>query len=154
MIAGIIYGTQTSTPSRLREAVDALHWSRVREVAIILPDGEAPPGFDGPVVRGAGRDPLLAAFRALPQDELHGVLCCPADGPTLSQPLLVDLLQGFWRSGKKIILPAEGWSPMIVATPLLPEFARAQSPEAFAAAHTSESYRLAPLSRHHERSPA
>ena len=41
----------------------------------------------------------------LDQKDLHGVMFCPVDRPLISQALVVDLLQAFWKSKKKIILP-------------------------------------------------
>ncbi|MDI6767819.1 MAG: nucleotidyltransferase family protein [Bacteroidota bacterium] len=38
-------------------------------------------------------------------EEIHGVMICPVDHPLLSQAILVDLLQGFWKSKKQIIIP-------------------------------------------------
>jgi molybdenum cofactor cytidylyltransferase len=38
-------------------------------------------------------------------EEIHGAIICPVDHPLLTQSTLVDLLQGFWKSKKKIILP-------------------------------------------------
>jgi molybdenum cofactor cytidylyltransferase len=38
-------------------------------------------------------------------EEIHGAMICPVDHPLLSQAILVELQQGFWRSHKQIILP-------------------------------------------------
>lgn len=38
-------------------------------------------------------------------EEIHGAIICPVDHPLLTQALLVDLLQGFWKSKKRIIIP-------------------------------------------------
>jgi molybdenum cofactor cytidylyltransferase len=40
------------------------------------------------------------------ESDVHGVMICPVDHPLITQKLLVDLLQNFWHSKKKIIVPA------------------------------------------------
>jgi CTP:molybdopterin cytidylyltransferase MocA len=129
MIAGIIYSPSGQAFDGVRDIVAALRSARVQDVAIVARDGKAYAWFDGPVIPGEGFAAIPAAVQSLPQEDLHGVLCCLADGPTVSQALIVQLLQGFWQSGKGIVLPAEGWQPMIIGTSLVPELARVRSLE-------------------------
>jgi hypothetical protein len=144
MIAGIIYAPSgTDGELLLREMAETLRSVRVEWVAIVTGNGKAFGWFDGPVIRGEGTGALLAAMRVFPQEDLHGLLCCPADGPKLSQHLIVDLLQGFWRSGKQIILPSEGWRPVIIGSRLMAELAGGESLEQFCRSHPSELYRVA-----------
>ena len=142
MIAGIIHGQSGQPTRRLREIIGALHSARVQELALVADDGMETAWFDGPVIRGKGTASLLAAVRALPQQDLHGVLYCPLEGPKLSQSLVVDLLQGFWRSGQRIILPTKGWRPVIIGTVLALELGQAQSLEEFVASHAGEIHRI------------
>ncbi|HZY10337.1 MAG TPA: nucleotidyltransferase family protein [Bacteroidota bacterium] len=48
---------------------------------------------------------IIAGMNRLNGTDLHGVMICPVDHPLISQGLLVDLLQTFWKSKKKIVLP-------------------------------------------------
>ncbi len=48
---------------------------------------------------------IKAGIAALADENIHGILLCPVDHPLLTQALLVDLLQGFWKSNKNIIIP-------------------------------------------------
>ena len=38
-------------------------------------------------------------------EEIHGAMICPVDHPLLSHSIIVDLLQGYWTSKKRIIIP-------------------------------------------------
>ncbi|MBI4548951.1 MAG: nucleotidyltransferase family protein, partial [Ignavibacteriae bacterium] len=48
---------------------------------------------------------IITGIDALDDHDISGVMICPVDHPLISQGLLVDLLQAFWKSKKKIILP-------------------------------------------------
>jgi molybdenum cofactor cytidylyltransferase len=37
--------------------------------------------------------------------DIHGVIVCPVNYPLITQKLIVELLQDFWRSQKNIIIP-------------------------------------------------
>jgi len=49
---------------------------------------------------------IIAGLDAIISPDLAGIMLCPVDHPLISQSLLVDLLQGFWKSGKNIIIPS------------------------------------------------
>jgi molybdenum cofactor cytidylyltransferase len=48
---------------------------------------------------------IQTGISSLTDEKIHGVLLCPVDHPMLTQSLIVDLLQGFWKSNKNIIVP-------------------------------------------------
>ncbi|MBI3195138.1 MAG: nucleotidyltransferase family protein [Ignavibacteriae bacterium] len=48
---------------------------------------------------------LQVGIATLTDENIPGVLVCPVDRPMLTQSLIVDLLQGFWKSNKNIIIP-------------------------------------------------
>ena len=66
--------------------------------------------FSGKIVRNSDwptgqLSSIIAGINALEQNDLHGAMICPVDHPLLTQRLIVDLLQVFWKSNKRIIVP-------------------------------------------------
>src|ERR1041385_8478469 len=102
----------------LRHIVDVLHSSRVLDVAIVLGSGaetieQTLDWFDGKIVTNEEWErgqlsSIIAGLGVLEQKDLHGVMICPVDRPLISQSLIVDLLQAFWKSKKKIVVPVYG----------------------------------------------
>ena len=48
---------------------------------------------------------IVRGYELLDQQNLHGVMVCPTSQPNISQSFLVDLLQGYWKLGKNIVVP-------------------------------------------------
>lgn len=104
----------------LQHIVEALHSARIIDVVIVL-GAEAEKiqktltWFDGKVVvndewqKGQLTSIITGLnnldMTATDPEEIHGAIICPADHPLLTQSLLVDLLQGYWLSKKRIIIP-------------------------------------------------
>lgn len=133
MISGIVLAAGSSqrmgTPKALlkigeetflQHLVEALSSARITDIVLVLGSGanelreslgwfggkivvneDWPSGQLSSVIRGL--DALDLAGGA--PEEISGAMICPVDHPLLSQSLLVDLLQGFWTSKKKIVLP-------------------------------------------------
>jgi molybdenum cofactor cytidylyltransferase len=122
----------------LRHIVDVLHSSRVLDVAIVLGSGaetieQTLDWFDGKIVTNEEWErgqlsSIIAGLGVLEQKDLHGVMICPVDRPFISQSLIVDLLQAFWKSKKKIIVPVYGGQrghPVIFSIELFEELRNA-----------------------------
>ena len=99
----------------LRHIVDVLHSSQITDIVLVLGYDhqnirQQISWFDGKIAvndnwqRGQ-LSSILSGLPLLDQKNLHGVIICPIDHPLISQSLIVDLLQAFWKSKKKIILP-------------------------------------------------
>ena len=133
MISGIVLAAGSSqrigTPKALlkigektflQHIVETLHSARIIDVVIVL-GAEAEEiqktiiWFDGKVVinndwQKGQLSSIIAGLNALDltksePEEIHGAIICPVDHPLLTQSLLVDLLQGYWLSKKRIIIP-------------------------------------------------
>jgi len=133
MISGIIIAAGSSqrmgTPKALlkigektflQHIVETLHSARIIDVVIVI-GAEAEKiqktltWFDGKVVvndewQKGQLSSIITGLNALDltksePEEIHGAIICPADHPLLTQSLLVDLLQGYWLSKKRIIIP-------------------------------------------------
>jgi molybdenum cofactor cytidylyltransferase len=100
----------------LRHIVDVLASASVLDVVIVLgsESGRIRPSlgwFGGTIVENAAwRDGQLSSVIAgidavSAREGVHGAMLCPVDHPLISHSLIVDLLQVFWRSKKKIIIP-------------------------------------------------
>ena len=104
----------------LQYIVEALHSARIIDVVIVF-GAEAEKiqktltWFDGKIVTNndwqkGQLSSIITGLNALDltksePEEIHGAIICPADHPLLTQSLLVDLLQGYWLSKKRIIIP-------------------------------------------------
>lgn len=104
----------------LQHIVEILHSARIIDVVIVL-GAEAKEiqktlnWFDGKVVinnewQKGQLSSIITGLNSLDVEkseleEIHGAMLCPVDHPLLTQSLMVDLLQGFWLSKKKIIVP-------------------------------------------------
>ena len=133
MISGIVLAAGSSqrmgTPKALlkigektflQHIVETLHSVRIIDVVIVF-GAEAEKiqktltWFDGKIVTNndwqkGQLSSIIAGLNALDltksePEEIHGAIICPADHPLLTQSLLVDLLQGYWLSKKRIIIP-------------------------------------------------
>jgi molybdenum cofactor cytidylyltransferase len=133
MISGIVLAAGSSqrigTPKALlkigektflQHIVEIVHSARIIDVVIVL-GAEAEEiqktiiWFDGKVVinndwQKGQLSSIIAGLNALDltksePEEIHGAIICPVDHPLLTQSLLVDLLQGYWLSKKRIIIP-------------------------------------------------
>jgi molybdenum cofactor cytidylyltransferase len=104
----------------LEHIVEQLHSARILDLVLVLGAHaeEIQPTlswFNGKIVinerwQEGQLTSIIAGLDALnlvnPEpEEIHGAMICPVDHPLLSQAILVELLQGFWRSHKPIILP-------------------------------------------------
>jgi len=128
MIAGIILAAGASqrmgepkallnigNETFLQRIVRMLHSARVTTNVIVLGahyDQVVPAlgWFDGKVIKNSewknGQlSSLLTGIDSFRNDTLHGFFVCPIDHPLLVQSTLVELLQGFWKSNKNIIVP-------------------------------------------------
>jgi len=133
MVSGIILAAGSSqrmgTPKAflkigeqtfLQHIVEQLHLARIVDLVLVLGAHaeEIQPTlswFNGKVVineqwQEGQLTSIITGLDALnlvnaEPEEIHGAMICPVDHPLLSQAILVDLLQGFWRSQKRIILP-------------------------------------------------
>ena len=99
----------------LQQIVDVLRSARILDIVIVI-GAEADEikktlaWFDGKIVINNNWEKgqitsVIAGLDNLSEEDLHGVMICPADHPFISQALIVDLLQGYWKSKKKIIIP-------------------------------------------------
>ena len=128
MISGIILSTGASfhngiapalpkieETTFLRHIVDVLRSARVIDIVIVINAEENETAkdlswFDGKIaVNPSWKTGELSSIRAgldnVSPDDLHGVMVCPIDHPLITQKLLVNLLQSFWKSKKIIIIP-------------------------------------------------
>ena len=99
----------------LQHIVETLHSARILDVAIVL-GAEAEQikktltWFDGKVVinenwQKGQLSSIISGLNAVESKDVHGAMICPVDHPAISQSLLVDLLQAFWKSKKSIVIP-------------------------------------------------
>ena len=99
----------------LEQIVSVLHSARVMDIVIVLGAEEERirdemKWFAGRIIVNPEWETgqlysLRAGLNALGGKEIHGALICPVDHPLISQSIIVDLLQAFWKSGKSIIIP-------------------------------------------------
>lgn len=99
----------------LQHIIDVLHSACILDNVIVLGNDAVKiqntlDWFQGKVVindnwQQGQLSSIIAGTNMLNGTDLHGVMICPVDHPLISQSLLVDLLQTFWKSKKKIVLP-------------------------------------------------
>jgi len=99
----------------LQHIVDVLHSSCVLDIAVVLGAGAEEikknlTWFTGKIVVNANWEKgqissIVAGLDSLVSKDVDGVMICPVDHPLITHPLVVDLLQAFWKSKKKIIVP-------------------------------------------------
>lgn len=142
----------------LRHIADVLHSAHILDVVLVL-------GYDQENIRqqvswftgkiAVNRNwqqgqlsSILTGMNMLEQKDVHGVMICPVDHPLISQALIVDLLQSFWKTGKKIILPKHNGRrghPVIFSKELFEEL-RTASPDtgarAVVHAHADDVYEM------------
>ena len=99
----------------LQHMIDQLHLAQVLDVVLVIPQGDA--GFQESLKsfnlkvamsENGHIDPLsavLLGMRTIAEKDFHGVIVCPIEYPFISQALVVDLLQAYWKSHKNIIIP-------------------------------------------------
>ena len=117
MVSGIILA-EGRVPERsdLERMLNALHTASVLDVVVVL--GRQSKStcdsfarwYSGKYLVDEGLETGLhhsipKGFDALDQDDLHGAIVCPIAQFPLSQEIVVDLLQAFWKSHKKLIVP-------------------------------------------------
>lgn len=135
----------------LQYMVDALQRARVMDIIIVLDTKSQEiqsslSWFEGKiVVNQSDNNNLHTSIRlginALNGEDLHGALICPINVPFLSQSLIVDVLQGFWRSRKKIIIPLYGGKrghPLIFGKNLFEEIHKTPSLETMIQHHETD----------------
>jgi molybdenum cofactor cytidylyltransferase len=104
----------------LQYIVEVLHSARIIDVVVVL-GAEAEEirksltWFDGKIVVNEewSKGQLTSIIKGIgaldlnstEPEEVNGAMICLVDHPLLTQSLLVDLLQGYWTSKKKIIIP-------------------------------------------------
>ncbi|MBI1805942.1 MAG: NTP transferase domain-containing protein [Ignavibacteria bacterium] len=128
MISGIILAGGYATPSQvpiallefgkktfIQHIVDAFYSAQVSDVVVVL--GSAEEGtiqmsswFEGKIVshdhsNGGVMKSVCIGYDMLDQKELHGAMICPVQYPLMTQSLLVNVLQAYWKSNKKIVAP-------------------------------------------------
>jgi len=143
----LAYSILHGTPL-VQHMVNALHDSRVLDVALVFDtnaDSISMPWFNGKKVVNENVQHTLSSLtigiEAVRTADLHGVLICPVTTPLLSQSLIVDVLQGFWRSRKNIVIPVyngKQGNPILVAAALFDDLKRASSLEDFLAMHLDD----------------
>jgi len=104
----------------LRHIVEQLHSARITDIVVVLGAGaeevrKSLTWFDGKIALNSDwqKGQLTSIISGLNKldpaatgpDEIRGAMICPVDHPLISQSILVDLLQGYWKSHKKIIVP-------------------------------------------------
>lgn len=104
----------------LQHIVEALHSARIIDNVIVLGSGaeeiqKTLSWFEGKVAvnndwQKGQLTSIITGLNNLDMtktetEEIHGAIICPVDHPLLTQSLLVDLLQGYWLSKKRIIIP-------------------------------------------------
>ena len=99
----------------LQHIIDVLHSACILDTVIVLGNDAVEiqntlDWFQGKVVindnwQQGQLSSIIAGMNMLDGTDLHGVMISPVDHPLISQGLLVDLLQTFWKSKKKIVLP-------------------------------------------------
>jgi len=104
----------------LHHIVDVLYSARILDIVIVLGSQaeeiqKTLDWFDGKIVinndwQKGQLSSIITGLNALnlttlEPEEIDGAVICPVDHPLLTQSLLVDLLQGYWLSKKRIIIP-------------------------------------------------
>lgn len=99
----------------LQHIVDVLHSSRVLDIVLVVGAGAGEikknlGWFDGKIVLNENWEKgqissIVAGLDSLDSKDVDGAMICPVDHPLITQSLVVDLLQAFWKSRKKIIVP-------------------------------------------------
>ncbi|MGA2624493.1 MAG: nucleotidyltransferase family protein [Bacteroidota bacterium] len=95
--------------------VEVLHSARIIDVVAVL-GFEAEKitkhlgQFDGRIVlnehwQKGQLSSITAGLDALDSQNIQAAMICPVDHPLISQSLIVDLLQAFWKSQKRIVVP-------------------------------------------------
>ena len=124
----------------LRHMADVLYSARVTDIVIVLGSGADEirgtlGWFTGKVtVNSSWEDGQITSLRSgldeIASADIHGVIVCPVDRPLISQSLIVALMQGFWTSGKEIVVPVFNGvrgHPVIFARELFEELRAASS---------------------------
>jgi len=99
----------------LQHIVGVLNSARVLDIVIVL-GSEADEmkkhlgWFGGKVVlnerwQQGQLSSIVAGLDGLDSEDVLGAMICPVDHPLIVQSLVVDLLQEFWKSNKKIVIP-------------------------------------------------
>jgi molybdenum cofactor cytidylyltransferase len=99
----------------LQNIVDVLYSARILDIVVVI-GWEANKmkntigWFEGKVIinenwQNGQLSSIITGLSSLVTKELHGVLICPVDHPVISQGLIVDLLQSFWKIKKDIFIP-------------------------------------------------
>jgi len=102
----------------IQHIVDVLHSARIVDVVAVL-GFEAEEikkhlgQFDGKIVlnghwQNGQLSSIIAGLDALDSPNVQAAMICPVDHPLISQSLVVDLLQAFWKSRKRIVVPTYG----------------------------------------------
>jgi len=132
----------------VQHMVNALRASRVLDIILVF-DGEnenlSLSWFDGAVAFHSQPQNILSSvivgIETLRSNNLHGVLICPVTTPFLSQSLVVDVLQGFWRSQNNIVVPVHNGqrgNPIVIASPLFDDLIKTSSLDYFLEAHRDD----------------
>ena len=114
MIAAVILARDSRPNPSLMEMVDVLHQVCIDRVVIVVNSEKnktALEWFGGNIVvddekqEAALLASIVKGFDATEKDDLHGIIVCDSRYPNISRAMIVNLLQGFWKSQKNIILP-------------------------------------------------
>ena len=143
----------------LEYMVDVLHSACVLDIVIVIKAGSDEMmsrlnWFQGRILtQTKGSDGeiavVLAGAEVLEKKDLHGVMVCPISHPFMTQALIVELLQSFWKSKKRIVLPVhdeQNGYPQILSCDLFDELKALPSTSTLSNvvnAHVGDTYRLA-----------
>ncbi len=99
----------------IQHIMDVLHSARIVDVVVVLGSQaeeikKSMDWFDGKIVlnerwQEGQLSSIVAGLDALDSHDVPAAIICPVDHPLISQSLVVDLLQAFWKSRKRIVVP-------------------------------------------------
>jgi CTP:molybdopterin cytidylyltransferase MocA len=113
MIAAVLLASDGTENATLSHIIKTLKEARVDRVVIVVHSDEEKKNlawFNGKIVvddeKWNSRELALVVkgFGAMDKDDLHGILVCDGTQPNISRNMIVDLLQGFWKSQSNIVL--------------------------------------------------
>jgi len=107
------------------------------------------PWFSGRILGCHSATDRLGAIQSVIRSSLptahHGIMVCPMVPPDLTQSLVVEMLQGFWRSRKNLIIPVyaghRGY-PLIIGEPMYEKMEEVSSLESLAESNADEMHEV------------
>lgn len=99
----------------IQHIIEVLHSARIVDVVAVLgfeaeEIKKSLDWFDGKIVlnerwQEGQLSSIIAGLDALDSPDVPAAMICPVDHPLISQSLVVDLLQAFWKFQKRIVVP-------------------------------------------------